>query len=69
MKKDTTEAKRIKKQPYVKPAIEVTHLAEDLCLVSVSQQKPPMDDGDNSQDDNEETPENELLKTHSVWDN
>lgn len=69
MKKDTLEAKKTKKQPYVKPTIEVMHLPEDLCLVSVSQQKPPMETYSGSQDDEDDVQENALWKSQqSVWD-
>lgn len=65
-----TEAKKIRK-PYVKPTTEVMHLTEeDICLVSVSQQQPPMDNYSGKQDDDDENQGNTLWKSqHSVWDN
>ena len=70
MKKDTLEANKTKKQPYVKPTIEVMPSPEEeLCLVSVSQQKPPKD-GSDQQHDEDETQANALwMKQKSVWDN
>lgn len=70
MNKNTPEAKKTKK-PYVKPAIEkVICVPEEICLVSVSQQQPPMDNYSGNQDDEDEGQENALWKSqHSVWDN
>lgn len=66
MKKDMFEVKQVKK-PYVKPTIEaIVGMSENICLVSASQQLPPMESED-MEDEEDENNENSAWTSNSVW--
>ncbi len=68
MKEENAPKAKKTKKPYVKPAIEkIITMPENICLVTVSKQKPPQGRGTSTQSDEDDSSEDEPLKPLNVW--